>query len=397
MPESEKYKSALNVMKGVSQPSQINEEAAGKIRSHRSRLLTTREYLDGIFSGNRTILSKAITLIESNLSAHQEKAQEIIGECLKRITSDELRITNSAMPQTGEESSPASSIPHPASRIPYPASSIRIGITGVPGVGKSTFIEALGTYITGKGHKLAVLAIDPSSSRSKGSILGDKTRMEALAVDPNAFIRPSPSAGSLGGVARKTRETIVLCEAAGFDVIFIETVGVGQSETAVHSMVDFFLLLMLAGAGDELQGIKRGIIEMADAIFINKADGDNLSKAKTARVEYANALHLFPPPDGGWTPVADICSSRTNLGIDHVWELVMEHRRITGETGFFHHRRMEQNLQVFHESIEAGLHQHFFNRKDISHVMARIEQEIMNGTVNPYQAAQELLNLYFKL
>jgi LAO/AO transport system kinase len=220
--------------------------------------------------------------------------------------------------------------------------------------------------------------------------------MEELAVDPDAFIRPSPAAGSLGGVARKTRETIILCEAAGFDVIFVETVGVGQSETTVHSMVDFFLLLMLAGAGDELQGIKRGIIEMADAIVINKADGDNINKAKTARIEYANALHLFPPPDSGWVPVADICSARAKTGIDHVWELITEHRRITGETGYFHRNRMEQNRQVFRETIEAGLRQHFFSQKEIVHTIASLEQGIMNGLVNPYQAANELLGQYFR-
>ena len=266
----------------------------------------------------------------------------------------------------------------------------------MPGVGKSTFIEALGTTLTARGHKLAVLAIDPSSSRSKGSILGDKTRMETLAVDPNAFIRPSPAAGSLGGVARKTRETILLCEAAGFDVIFIETVGVGQSETTVHSMVDFFLLLMLAGAGDELQGIKRGIIEMADAIVINKADGDNIQKAKVARVEYTNALHLFPPPDSGWIPVVDICSARSKLGIDHVWEIIMEHREATILSGYFQKRRMEQSQQVLIETIEEGLRSHFFSRKEISHLQEKLERDILTGHVNPYKAAQELLEHYFR-
>ncbi len=377
-------------MDGIEQPPQINEVAARIIRSHKTRLLTSQEYLDGIFSGNRTILSKAITLIESNLPSHQAQGQEIIAECLKRITSDKLQVTSDKVQVTNDK------LQITNYEAPMPGKSIRIGITGVPGVGKSTFIEALGIYLTAKGHKLAVLAIDPSSSRSKGSILGDKTRMEELSVNPYAFIRPSPAAGSLGGVARKTRETIVLCEAAGFDVIFIETVGVGQSETTVHSMVDFFLLLMLAGAGDELQGIKRGIIEMADAIIINKADGDNLPKAKIARVEYANALHLFPPPGSGWTPVADICSSHSKMGIDHVWELIMEHHRITSETGFFNRRRMEQNLQVFRETIEAGLHQHFFTRKEISRVITTMEHEIMKGTENPYQAAQELLDQYFR-
>jgi len=370
--------SALHVMDGIEQPGQINEEALRKLKARKHKVYTTAELIAGILSGNRTLLSKAITLVESSLPKHQEQAQAIIAACLQ-MQNPKSKIQNSE-------------ISHPES----PFSSIRVGITGVPGVGKSTFIEALGKHLTAKGHKLAVLAIDPSSSRSKGSILGDKTRMEELSVDPNAFIRPSPSAGSLGGVARKTRETILLCEAAGFDVIFIETVGVGQSETTVHSMVDFFLLLMLAGAGDELQGIKRGIIEMADAIVINKADGDNIQKAKSARVEYANALHLFPPPDSGWIPVADICSARSMLGIDHVWEIIMEHRETTTKTGFFQKRRMEQSRQVLFETIEEGLRQHFFSRKEISHLIEKTEHEIMTGHVNPYKAGQELLERYFK-
>lgn len=363
----------LNVMEGIDQPGQINADALKKLKAGKRHAHTVKELTDGIMAGNRTLLSKAITLVESSLPAHQDQAQQIIGACLQS-TKSKIENRNSKIVDQ----------------------SIRIGITGVPGVGKSTFIEALGKHLTAKGHKLAVLAIDPSSARSKGSILGDKTRMEELAVDPDAFIRPSPAAGSLGGVARKTRETIILCEAAGFDVIFVETVGVGQSETTVHSMVDFFLLLMLAGAGDELQGIKRGIIEMADAIVINKADGDNIGKARIARVEYANALHLFPPPDSGWVPVADICSARSGLGIDHVWDLVMEHRKITGDNGFFHRRRMEQNRQVFRETIEAGLQHHFFHQEEISQVMATLEQGIMNGLVNPYQAANDLLEKYFR-
>jgi len=302
-----KIKSALNVMEGVEQPAQINTELVKRLRSKRACTLTAEEYLEGIVGGNRTLLSKAITLIESSLPKDQEIARQIIDGCLKKKQKSEFNQSISKSVNQSIYSAP---------------SSIRIGITGVPGVGKSTFIEALGTYLTRQGHKLAVLAIDPSSTRSKGSILGDKTRMEALSAEPNAFIRPSPSAGSLGGVARKTRETIILCEAAGFDIIFVETVGVGQSETTVHSMVDFFLLLMLAGAGDELQGIKRGIIEMADVILINKADGDNLNKAKAARVEYANALHLFPPASSGWQPVVDICSAQSLFGIDHVWEII---------------------------------------------------------------------------
>ncbi len=376
-----KIKSALNVMGGVEPPAQINTELVKRLRSKRANTLTAEEYLAGIVGGNRTLLSKAITLIESSLSKDQEMAQQIIDGCLKRNQKSEF---NQSISKSVNQS------------ICSAPSSIRIGITGVPGVGKSTFIEALGTYLTRQGHKLAVLAIDPSSTRSKGSILGDKTRMEALATDPNAFIRPSPSAGSLGGVARKTRETIILCEAAGFDIIFVETVGVGQSETTVHSMVDFFLLLMLAGAGDELQGIKRGIIEMADVILINKADGDNLTKAKAARVEYANALHLFPPALSGWTPVVDICSAQSLFGIDRVWEIILNYCTLTCENGFFHRRRMEQNKQILLETIESGLHRNFFSRKDITARLHRIDQDILKGRLNPYAAAQELLEQYFR-
>ncbi len=394
-------RSALHVMEGIEQPGQINTDALKKLRARRRTPHTVRELVEGIVAGNRTLLSKAITLVESSLPSHQEQAQEIISECLKKknieypISNDECRTTDIENRKSKIENR-TPDIEQRISNNEYGSCSIRVGITGVPGVGKSTFIEALGKHLTARGHKLAVLAIDPSSSRSKGSILGDKTRMEDLAVDPNAFIRPSPAAGSLGGVARKTRETIILCEAAGFDVIFVETVGVGQSETTVHSMVDFFLLLMLAGAGDELQGIKRGIIEMADAIVINKADGDNIQKAKTARVEYANALHLFPPPDNGWIPVADICSARSKMGIDRVWELILEHRNITNENGYFHQNRMKQNRQVFRETIETGLHQHFFTQKEIARVIAGSEKGIMNGELNPYQAARELLEKYFR-
>jgi LAO/AO transport system kinase len=365
-------KSALNVMLGIDQPSQINEEAVRKLRSGRHKTLSVEEFVRGIREGNRTILSKAITLVESSLHQHQQKAQEIIAECLKIRQSLAIGVSGQ-----------------------LPASSIRIGITGVPGVGKSTFIEALGKYLTGSGHKLAVLAIDPSSSRSKGSILGDKTRMEELATDPNAFIRPSPSAGSLGGVARKTRETIILCETAGFDVIMVETVGVGQSEIAVHSMVDFFLLLMLAGAGDELQGIKRGIIEMADAIFINKADGDNIEKAGLAKTEYSNALHLFPLPESGWIPVVETCSAKTREGIFTVWDTIQDFCAYTTSKGYFTHRRMDQDRQVLIETIEESLKSSFYNRKEISHELKRLEVEVISGKISPYLAAKELLDRYF--
>ena len=390
-------------MKGISQPSPINEEEVTRLKARKRKVQSTQEIIDGILSGNRTLLSKAITLVESALPAHQEQAQEIIAACLQRTKSEtvhqENRIQKTEYRRQKTEDRRQNSdyrLPITESRIPDPGSSIRVGITGVPGVGKSTFIEALGTYLTSKGHKLAVLAVDPSSARSKGSILGDKTRMEQLASDPNAFIRPSPAAGTLGGVARKTRETIVLCEAAGFDVIFVETVGVGQSETTVHSMVDFFLLLMLAGAGDELQGIKRGIIEMADAIVINKADGDNIAKAKAARAEYVNALHLSPPSGSGWSPVVDICSSRAKTGIENVWRIILEHRETTNKTGYFHQRRLEQNHQVLLATIEEGLRHHFYSRKEIAHAISRVENGIIAGHLNPYQAAQELLQRYFE-
>jgi LAO/AO transport system kinase len=374
-------RSALHVMKGVDQPEQINRDLVGKLKVKRPGDQEVNYLAEGIRTGNRAILSQAITLVESSLKAHQEKAQLVIVECLQQ------RITTSPHPEEVTGSSG-----HPAIR----PSSIRIGVTGVPGVGKSTFIESFGKYLTGLGHKVAVLAIDPSSTRSKGSILGDKTRMEELAVDPNAFIRPSPSAGSLGGVARKTRETIILCEAAGYNIILVETVGVGQSETAVHGMVDFFLLLMLAGAGDELQGIKRGIIEMADALVINKADGDNLGKARMAALEYKNALHLFPPQESGWSPVVELCSAETGMGIDTVWGIVERYREATAASGFFERNRREQSRQVLFDSIEDQLKREFFHRKDVQHMLARFEEEITAGKTNPYFAAQQVLDKFLK-
>ena len=274
------HDSALAVTTGVEDQPVVNPHFVRK----RKRKLTTDEYVEGILNHNITILSQAITLIESNNPDHYAQAQQIIERCL-----------------------------------PYAGNSIRIGITGVPGAGKSTFIEAVGNMVTSMHHRLAVLAIDPSSERSGGSILGDKTRMESICNNPDVFVRPSPSAGSLGGVARKTRESIVLCEAAGFDVIFIETVGVGQSETAVHSMVDMFMMLQISGAGDELQGIKRGIMEMADIMVITKADGENVHKAGLAKVQYQNALHLFPLPESGWSAKVFTCSSVEKTGLEEVW------------------------------------------------------------------------------
>lgn len=353
--------SALKVNKGIEQPSSFNPDARNQFKKSRQELLDVDSFVKAILDQNRTVLSKAITLVESSLPAHQKIAQEIIEQCL-----------------------------------PHSGNSIRLGITGVPGVGKSTFIESLGKFLTNKGKKLAVLAIDPSSERTKGSILGDKTRMEELSVDANAYIRPSPSAGTLGGVARKTKEIIVLCEAAGFDTIIVETVGVGQSETAVHSMVDFFLLLMLAGAGDELQGIKRGIMEMADAIVINKADGDNLQKAKMAKREYANALHLFPPADSGWTPMVETCSARDKSGIEGVWDLIKQYQMLTKDSGYFFQQRKEQELKIMFESIKASFSESFDNNPLIKSMLPSIETDVLTGKISAYKAAQKLLDNYFK-
>jgi len=355
------HNSALRVNEGIEQPEQVSPAAVRRYIKAKSQVLTPDEYVDGILLGNRTILSKAITLVESTNPQHHQIAQEVIGKCL-----------------------------------PHSGKSIRIGITGVPGVGKSTFIEALGLIITDIGKKLAVLAIDPSSSRSKGSILGDKTRMEELSVKQNAFIRPSPSAGSLGGVARKTKESIILCEAAGFEVIFVETVGVGQSEIAVHSMVDFFLLLMLAGAGDELQGIKRGIMEMADAIFINKADGDNIQKAGLASAAYKNALHLFPPAESGWTPHVGTCSSQTKQGIREVWETIEKYVSFTKNNGYFHKNRQDQQTMIMFETINDRLKFDFYSDERIKDILSSIQQGLKEDKISSYVAAQRLINIYYK-
>jgi LAO/AO transport system kinase len=278
--------------------------------------------------------------------------------------------------------------------LPYSSSSLRIGITGVPGAGKSTFIESLGLQITGEGRKLAVLAVDPSSVKSKGSILGDKTRMQMLSADPAAFIRPSPAAGTLGGVARKTRETIILCEAAGFNTIIVETVGVGQSETAVHSMVDFFLLLMLAGAGDELQGIKRGIMEMADIIAINKADGANKIQAEGAKILYSNALSLFPPSPSGWTPEVFTCSARENKGIRALWIKILEYLTLTSQNGYFEERRKEQAVIRMHDFIMEYFERSFYENKRVRSLKPEIEQLLSEGKVTSYKAANRLIDKY---
>ncbi len=317
------------------------------------------EYFRELRNGNRIFLGRAITLIESTKSEHQALAQELIELCL-----------------------------------PFSGNSIRIGITGVPGAGKSTFIESFGSYLTSEGKKVAVLAVDPSSNISKGSILGDKTRMNELAVNPKAFIRPSPASGSLGGVAKATRETTILCEAAGYEIIMIETVGVGQSETAVHSMVDFFLLLMIAGAGDELQGIKRGIMEMADAIAINKADGDNINKAKAARNEFAHAIHLFPAPDWGWIPKVETCSALTGEGIDKVWALIESHQNMAKQKGFFGQNRARQSEYWMLQTIEEGLKNSFFQDEKVKSMLPELKEKVKAGQISSYKAASELLQVF---
>ena len=314
-------------------------------------------YIEGLRAGDRLVLSRAITLVESQLPADQLLARQVM---------------EGVLPHT-------------------PQTPVRVGITGVPGVGKSTFIEAFGTYLTSLGKQLAVLAIDPTSQRSGGSILGDKTRMESLSMDPRAYIRPSPAGDSLGGVAHRTRETMLLCEAAGFDVILIETVGVGQSETLVHGMVDFFLLLMLAGAGDELQGMKRGIMELADALAITKADGDNATAANRARVEYQNALHLFPPTGTGWQPPVVTCSAMTGTGIADIWRMIDQHQALLTQTGQRLQHRQMQALDWFRSLLRQQIERQFFSRPGLSEQLKQLEQEVRSGTLLPTQAVERLI------
>jgi LAO/AO transport system kinase len=320
-----------------------------------SKLLSINEYVNGIISGNISILSKAITLIESRNAEHQVLAADLIEAIL-----------------------------------PYSGNAIRIGITGVPGVGKSTFIDAFGLHLVQKNKKIAVLAIDPSSTISKGSILGDKTRMETLSVHPNAFIRPTASGGSLGGVTYKTKETIMLCEAAGFNTIIVETVGVGQSETDVNSITDFFLLLMLAGAGDELQGIKRGIMEMADGIVITKADGNNVTKAKSARAEFANALHFFPPTESGWIPEVKTCSAITKTGIEEVEMMIDKFHRHALNNGYFSKKRQEQNLISFHKLLDEQIKKQFLSSQQIKNQIDELYAKVKAGILSPYGAVKSI-------
>jgi LAO/AO transport system kinase len=316
-------------------------------------------YIDGVLKKKRATIAKSITLIESALPAHQELAQNILDGLL-----------------------------------PYAGNAIRIGISGVPGVGKSTFIESFGMMLIEEGHRVAVLAVDPSSSRSGGSIMGDKTRMERLALQPNAFIRPSPTSGTLGGVAKKTRESMIICEAAGHDVILVETVGVGQSETAVASMVDFFLVLMLAGAGDELQGIKKGILELADAIVINKADGNNIERAKEARGEYESALNLMESKSAVWSVPVLTCSALTLNGLENIWKAILDHRQKLTEAGELAEKRRLQAIDWMWSLVEDGLKDRFFKNPQVKAQLPDIVAAVEKGKTTPTVAAHELLSLH---
>lgn len=353
-----KNKSSLKEKEGVQKPQSFNVDIAKKLIVNRKKTPSTSKISEDIIKKDKTALSRGITIIESTATKHLDQAKYIIEHCL-----------------------------------PHANKSIRIGITGVPGVGKSTFIEQFGMLLIEKGHKVAVLAVDPSSSISGGSILGDKTRMEELVKEENAFIRPSASGRTLGGVARKTRETIILCEAAGFDIIIIETVGVGQSETAVHSMTDFFLLLKLAGAGDELQGIKRGIMEMADTIVINKADGENLKAAKLAKTEFNRALHLYPNKISDWNPKTLLASALKNEGISEIWDIIAAYNKATKENGYFQHKRKEQDKFWLMQTIEDSLKTDFFSKPAIKSELEKQMTLLDENKTTPFEAAAFLLGL----
>ena len=359
-PENDKEYKGLQVNGGVGSQPTVNPYRKS-MPHHRRRQLTAGEYVEGILKGDVSVLGRAVTLVESTADEHQALAQEVIEKCL-----------------------------------PYSGKSKRIGITGVPGAGKSTSIDVFGLHVLRQGGKLAVLAIDPSSERTKGSILGDKTRMEKLSQQKDAFIRPSPSAGSLGGVARKTRETIVLCEAAGYDNIFVETVGVGQSETAVHSMVDFFLLIQLAGTGDELQGIKRGIMEMADGIVINKADGDNIGPAQLAQAQFRSALHLFPPTESGWKPEVLCYSGYYELGIAEVWDMIDRYFDFVRANGYFDEKRRRQARFWMYESIDEQLRKHFYDNPEVDALLRDNETEVLANRRSSFAAAAKVLDYYFR-
>ncbi len=356
-PENAGSEFAGRVMTGVKGATEGAGTHKPRRRPARSRRLTLDDYEKGVLGGDRVILARAITLVESNNPGHFDDAQELI----QRI-----------LPHTGQ--------------------AIRVGITGIPGAGKSTFIEALGCYLTGQEKKVAVLAVDPSSTISGGSILGDKTRMEKLARDPRAFIRPSPSGGTLGGVTRKSRETMLLCEAAGYDVILVETVGVGQSETTVRSMVDFFLLLAVTGAGDELQGIKKGVIELSDAILVNKADGDNIMRARTTRADYNQILHYLRPASEGWTPKAYTCSSLTGEGIEEIWGVISDFRELVTASGLFERRRNGQTLEWVDSMADEYIHSRITQNPAIKACRESIRKQVLQGDLTATRAAEALID-----
>jgi len=363
MTTTRKKKSALRILPGVAGG---HEGLPGKKAPPRGpsapkrRRLPLEELVEGVLAGDRVLLARAITLVESNADRDFEQAQEM----LKRL-------------------------------LPHTGGSLRVGITGVPGAGKSTFIEALGLQLIGEGKKVGVTAVDPTSTRTGGSILGDKTRMERLAADPRAFIRPSPTGGALGGVGRKTRETVLLLEAAGFDVILVETVGVGQSEVTVRSMVDFFLLMLVAGAGDELQGIKRGVVELADAVLIHKADGDNIKRAQTTRNDYKHALHYLQPATEGWTVPVLTASSLTGEGIGEIWSTAERFRKETTISGVFEQRRSEQARDWVHAMVQDHLHSKFKAHPKVKALLPELEKAVMAGELPATTAASQLLDAFF--